>query len=82
LPNIAVRAAMIRASVLAPLLRRLDEAGQADVLLQERFMSRTELADPYAPISLTRYDALFASAATAPKDPVMASARLVSSPRY
>jgi len=68
MPKIAVRAAMIRASVLAPLLRRLDEAGQAEALLRDNFMSRTELADPYAPISLARYNALFESAARALKD--------------
>jgi len=71
LPKIAVRAAMIRASVLAPLLRRLDEAGQADALLRGSFMSRTQLADPYAPIPLARYNALFEAAAAALKDPAI-----------
>ncbi len=68
MPKIAVSAAMIRASVLAPLLRRLDEAGQADALLRDSFMSRAQLADPYAPISLPRYNALFESAATVLND--------------
>ncbi len=71
MPKIAARAAMIRASVLAPLLRRLDEAGQADALLRDSFMSRTQLADPYAPISLARYNALFEAAATALNDPAI-----------
>jgi AraC-like DNA-binding protein len=71
MPKIAVGAAMIRASVLAPLLRRLDEAGLADALLRDNAMSRMQLADPYAPISLARYNALFESAATALKDPAI-----------
>ncbi len=62
---------MIRASVLGPLLRRLDEAGQADALLRDSGMSRTQLADPYAPIALARYNALFESAAAALKDPAI-----------
>jgi AraC-like DNA-binding protein len=62
---------MIRASVLAPLLRRLDEAGLADRLLRESDLSRTQLADPYAPISLARYNTLFESAAAALKDPAI-----------
>jgi len=62
---------MIRASVLGPLLRRLDETGQADALLRDGFLSREQLADPYAPISLARYNALFESAATALKDPAI-----------
>jgi AraC-like DNA-binding protein len=69
--KIAVRAAMIRASVLTPLLRRLDEAGLADPLLRESAMSRSQLADPYAPISLARYNALFESASIALKDPAI-----------
>jgi AraC-like DNA-binding protein len=71
MPKIAVRAAMIRASVLAPLLRRLDEIGQADALLRHSFMSRAALADPYAPISLARYNALFESAAAVLKNPAI-----------
>jgi len=71
LPKIAVRAAMIRASVLGPLLRRLDETGQADALLRDGSLSREQLADPYAPISLARYNALFESAATALRDPAI-----------
>jgi AraC-like DNA-binding protein len=69
MPKIACRAAMIRASVLAPLLRRLDEAGQADALLRASYMSRAQLADPYAPISLAAYNALFEAAAGALRDP-------------
>jgi len=69
--KIAAGAAMIRASVLAPLLRRLDEAGQADALLRDHVITRAELADPYAPISLARYNALFESAAIALKDPAI-----------
>jgi AraC-like DNA-binding protein len=68
MPKIAFPAAMIRASVLAPLLRRLDEAGQAEALLRDSSMSRTQLADPYAPISLARYNVLFESAAAALQD--------------
>jgi AraC-like DNA-binding protein len=71
LPKIAVPASMIRASVLAPLLRRLDEAGLAEPLLRENNMSRSQLVDPYAPISLARYNALFESAATALNDPAI-----------
>ncbi len=71
MPKTAFRTAMIRASVLGPLLRRLDEAGQADALLRDSFMSRAQLADPYAPISLARYNALFEAAATALKDPAI-----------
>jgi AraC-like DNA-binding protein len=71
MPKSAAPAAMIRASVLAPLLRRLDEAGQADALLKGSSVSRTQLADPYAPISLARYNALFEAAATALKDPAI-----------
>jgi AraC-like DNA-binding protein len=71
MPKIAVRAAMIRASVLAPLLRRLDEAGQTDALLRDNFMSRGQLADPYAAISLARYNALFESAAKVLEDPAI-----------
>jgi AraC-like DNA-binding protein len=62
---------MIRASVLGPLIRRLDETGQAEALLRQHAMSRAQLADPYAPISLARYNALFESAATALKDPAI-----------
>jgi AraC-like DNA-binding protein len=71
MPKIAVRAAMIRASVLAPLLRRLDEAGLADRLLRESLITRAQLADPYAPISLARYNALFEAAAAALRDPAI-----------
>jgi AraC-like DNA-binding protein len=71
MPKMTVRAAMIRASVLAPLLRRLDEAGMADKLLRDSDMSRPQLADPYAPISLARYIALFESAAAALRDPAI-----------
>lgn len=71
MPKIAARAAMIRASVLAPLLRRLDEAGQAEALLRDSSMSRAELADPYAPISLARYTSLFEAAAAALQDPAI-----------
>ncbi len=71
MPKIAVPASMIRASVLAPLLRRLDEAGLAEPLLRENNMSRSQLVDPYAPISLARYNALFESAATALNDPAI-----------
>ncbi len=71
MPKLAVRAAMIRASVLGPLLRRLDETGQADALLRGNLMSRTQLADPYAPISLARYNALFEAASIALSDPAI-----------
>jgi AraC-like DNA-binding protein len=71
MPKTAVSAAMIRASVLAPLLRRLDEAGQADALLRDRLISRAQLADPYTPISLARYNALFESAAAALQEPAI-----------
>jgi len=62
---------MIRASVLGPLLRRLDETGQADALLRDNLISRAQLSDPYAPISLARYNALFEAASTALNDPTI-----------
>ncbi len=71
MPKSTVRAAMIRASVLGPLIRRLDEMGQADRLLARNAMSRQDLADPYTPISLARYNILFEAAAMALKDPAI-----------
>jgi AraC-like DNA-binding protein len=62
---------MIRASVLGPLLRILDETSAAEALLAAHGMSRPQLDDPYAPISLARYVALFEAAATALSDPAI-----------
>ncbi len=72
MPTSVIGAAMIRASVLNPLLQLLDQSGQpTDKLLATHGMSRARLADPYAPISLARYVALFESAAAALGDPVI-----------
>jgi AraC-like DNA-binding protein len=71
MPKNAVRAAIIRASVLGPLLRSLDGIGQTDTLLATHGMSRMQLADPYAPIPLARYVALFEAAALALSDPAI-----------
>jgi len=63
--------AIIRASVLGPLLRSLDGIGQTDALLAAHGISRAELADPYAPIPLASYVALFETAALAIGDPAI-----------
>jgi AraC-like DNA-binding protein len=63
--------AIIRASVLGPLLRSLDGMGQADKLLAAHGLSRAQLADPYAPIPLNHYVALFETAALALGDPAI-----------
>jgi AraC-like DNA-binding protein len=66
-----VRAAIIRASVLGPLLRSLDGIAQTNALLAAHGLSRPQLADPYAPIPLARYVALFEAAAIALGDPLL-----------
>jgi AraC-like DNA-binding protein len=71
MPKSTVRAAMIRASVLGPLLRSLDAIGQTDTLLAAHGLSRGQLADPYAPASLSRYVALFEAGAAALGDPMI-----------
>jgi len=57
--------------VLGPLLRSLDGIGQADRLLAAHGLSRAQLADPYAPIPLNHYVALFETAALALGDPAI-----------
>ncbi|MCB8836287.1 AraC family transcriptional regulator [Aurantimonas sp. VKM B-3413] len=76
----AVRALpTIRASVLGPLLRRLDQAGpRADVLLAQHGLLRAQVTDPYAQILLKRYVAIFEDAAHALNDPLI-GARLGAS---
>jgi AraC-like DNA-binding protein len=72
MPRVAIRAAMIRASVLNPLVHLLDERGQpTGDLLDAHGMSRARLADPYEAISLARYVAIFEAAAAALDDPAI-----------
>lgn len=71
MPKSPVSTAIIRASVLGPLLRSLDGIGQTDRLLSAHGLSRAQLADPYAAIPLARYVALFETAALALGDPLL-----------
>jgi AraC-like DNA-binding protein len=71
MPKNTVSTAIIRASVLGPLVRSLDGVGRTDALLAAHGLSRQGLADPYAPIPLARYVALFEAAAMALSDPLI-----------
>lgn len=62
----------IRASVIRQVLRLIDEAdGNADQLLRGQEIRRTEVDDPYALVSMSRYLAIFEQAAVSLDDAVL-----------
>ncbi|WP_319532327.1 AraC family transcriptional regulator ligand-binding domain-containing protein [uncultured Cohaesibacter sp.] len=59
----------IRASVLLPLVQQIDDTwGKGDILLALHGILRSQLEDPYARVSISRYIALFEDAATLIKE--------------
>jgi AraC-like DNA-binding protein len=60
----------IRASVLAPIVRTLDDrGGDTDGLLARHGLARSQLRDPYATVPLRRYVAFLEAAAVQTADP-------------
>lgn len=62
----------IRASVLTPIVARLDSVnGTGDMLLAAHGILRSQLGDPYALVPMARYIALFEQAAVEAGDPFL-----------